>query len=133
MSNMEFALYRIWVSALLIFSILLSAVFWMWLLALVTQYSLEDQHFRVKVFGVFRIISIPYHEIKEVQVVPWWRILVKDNWGDYFSTLHWSGYEFQRTRVLITTSRSWFRYTVIAPVDSATFAAALSARIPKIM
>lgn len=133
MFNIEYALAPIWGFAIMIFATLLSAVFWMLLFALIIRYSLDEQHLRVKLFGVFCISSIPYHGIKDVRVVPWWRVYWKKDWRDYFLTREWVGYEFRRTRVLITTNRFWFRYVLIAPEDSAAFAAALSARTPKTM
>ena len=131
MSSIEYALAPILGYAIVIFGVSLSAVFYMLLYALIIRYSLDEQHLRVKLFGMFCISSIQYHEIKDVQVVPWWRAYWKPDWHDYFLTRTWVGYEFRRTRVLITTNRSWFRYVLIAPEDSAAFAAALSARIPK--
>lgn len=133
MSNNEYALALTWGIAIIILPILLSAIFWMLLFTLIIRYSLEEQQLQVKLFGMFCISSIPYHEIKDVHVVPWWRIYWKDNWLDYFLTYHWVGYEFRRTRVLITINRPWFPYVLIAPADSTAFAAALSARIPKTM
>lgn len=132
MSDMEYDLAPILGYAIIIFGLILSAVFWMLLFALIIRYSLDEQHLRVKLFGVFCISSIPYHEIKDIQVVPWWRVYWKEKWRDYFLTREWVGYEFRRTRVLITINGAWFRYVLIAPEDSAAFAADLSTRIPKI-
>lgn len=131
MSNIEYDLVPILGYAIVVFGVFLSAVLYMSLFAFMFRYSLEVQQLQVKLFGMFCISSIPYHEIKDVHVVPWWRIYWKDNWRDYFLTYHWVGYEFRRTRVLIITNRSWFPYVLIAPEDSTAFAAALSARVPK--
>lgn len=131
MSNIEYWIALAWGSAIITTGLLLSAVLYMLLYALIIRYSLDEQHLRVKLCGMLCISSIPYHEIKDVQVVPWWRAYWKPDWHDYFLTHTWVGYEFRRTRVLITTNRSWFPYVMIAPADSAAFAAALSARIPK--
>ena len=131
MSNIEYTLALAWGIAIVTVGVLLSTVLWMLLFALIIRYSLDEQHFRVKLFGIFCISSIPYQEIKDVQVVPWWRTYWKANWRDNFRTYNWVGYEFRRTRVLITTNRSWYPYVLIAPADPPAFATALSARIPK--
>ena len=131
MSDMEYALAPIWGFVLVIFTMLVSAIFWIWVSTFVYQYSLEAQHLRVKLFGMFCISSIPYQGIKEVRVIPWWREYWKEDWQHYFLTLHWAGYALRRTRVLIATKRSRFPYTLISPADSVAFSAALSARIPK--
>ncbi len=132
MSNMEYALAPIWGFAIVIFTMLISVVFWIWLSPLIFQYSLDAQHLRVKLFGMFCISSISYQDIKEIRVIPWWREYWKEDWHHYFLTLHWTGYACRRARVLITINGAWFRYVLIAPADSAAFAASLSARIPKI-
>src|SRR5262249_40628568 len=113
--------------------ILLSAVLCMLLFALIIRYSLDEQHLRVKLFGVFCMSSIRFQEIKDVRVVAWWREYWKEDWRDYFLTLSWVGYVFRRTRVLITTKRSRFPYVLISPADSTAFVAVLSAKIPKTM
>jgi hypothetical protein len=131
MTNIDYTLAVTWGFVIVTVGTLLSAVLWMLLFALIFRYSLDDRHLRMKLFGIFCIASVPYQEIKDVQVVPWWRIYWKADWHDYFRTHEWVGYEFRRTRVLITTNRSWFPYVLIAPADPAAFATALSARIPK--
>ena len=131
MSDIEYAFALTRGIAIVTVGILLSAVFWILLFQLIIQYSLDEQHFRVKLFGIFCISSIPYQEIKDIQVVPWWRTYWKANWRDNFRTYNWVGYEFRRTRVLIRTNGSWYPYVLIAPADPAAFAVALSARIPK--
>ena len=131
MPNIEYSLALAGGIAIITTAILLSAVLYTLLFALIIRFSLDEQHLRVKLFGMFCIGSIPYQEIKDVQVVPWWRTYWKADWHDYFRTHGWVGYEFRRTRVLITTNRSWFPYVIIAPADPAAFATALSARIPK--
>lgn len=131
MSDSEYSLALAWGVVIITVGILLSAILWSLLFALIIRFSLDEQHLRVKLFGMFCIDSIPYHEIKNVQVVPWWRAYWKADWHDYFLTRTWVGYEFRRTRVLITTNRSWFPDVLIAPAEPAAFAAALSARIPK--
>ena len=68
MSNIEYTLALAWGIAIVTVGVLLSTVLWMLLFALIIRYSLDEQHFRVKLFGIFCISSIPYQEIKDVQV-----------------------------------------------------------------
>ena len=133
MTDIEYWFALAWGSAIITTGICLSAVLYTLLFALIIRFSLDEQHLRVKLFGMFCISSIPYQEINDVRVVPWWRAYWKENWREFFMTRSWVGYEFRRTRVLITTQSSRFPFVLIAPADSAAFATALSARISKAM
>jgi hypothetical protein len=112
----------------LVVIVLLPAIFGLLLVAWIGRYSLDEHHLRYKVFGLISIRSLPYAEIKNVGVVPWWR---EWNWRECLSTEIWMGNEFRRTRVLITTSRSRRPFLLLSPSDSAAFATTLLATISK--
>ena len=40
---------------------------------LLVRYSFDEYYLRVKLFGIFCIRSIPYCQMMEVRVVPWWK------------------------------------------------------------
>jgi len=92
---------------------------------LLVRYSFNDHHLRVKLFGMFCIRSIPYREMREVRVIPWWKAWVSLEflWAEI-----WPSHIFSREYVLIQTI-TMCRYVFLSPPDPATFATTLSSRI----
>jgi len=96
-------------------------------LMLILRYSLDEHHLRVKLFGMFCIRSIPYHRMREVRVVPWW----KEFSPELFWAERWHSHAFKSECVLITIDNSMCPYVFLSPFDPAIFATTLSSRIPK--
>ena len=84
-------------------------------------------HLRVKLFGMFCIRSIPYRQMREVRVVPWWKeFSLEILWAE-----RWHSHAFKSECVLITIGNSMCPYVFLSPSDPTTFATTLSSRIPK--
>jgi hypothetical protein len=93
---------------------------------LMLRYSFGEHHLQVKLFGIFCIRSIPYCQMMEMRVVPWWKEFSPELlWAE-----RWHSHMFARECVLINTN-SMCPYVFVSPSDSATFATTLSSRIPK--
>lgn len=94
---------------------------------LLVRYSFDEYHLRVKLFGMFCIRSIPYRQMREVRVVPWWReFSLEILWAE-----RWHSHAFKSECVLITIGNSMCPYVFLSPSDPTTFATTLSSRIPK--
>ena len=91
---------------------------------LLLRYSLDEHHLQVKLFGIFRIRSIPYSQMVEVRVVPWWKEFSPGLlWAE-----RWPSHVFARECVLITT-HSMLPFVFLSPSAPAIFASTLSSRV----
>jgi hypothetical protein len=119
-------LFETLASAIVLAAGLTRAVFVFLSFTLLLRYSFDEHHLRVKLLGILSIRSIPYCQMVEVRVVPWW----KGFSPVLFWAERWPSHMFARECVLITMN-SMCPYVFLSPADPATFATTLSSRIPK--
>lgn len=94
--------------------------------ALIFRYSFNERHLAVNLVGLFCIRSIPYSQILDVQVVPWW----KEFSPQFLPAERWPSHIFSRKVVLIVTD-SMCPYIFLSPSAPIIFTQTLASRISK--
>jgi len=95
----------------------------------IIRYSIEEHHLRVMLFGLFSIRSIPYRQMREVRVIPWWKGSLQNSFGQKGGIAIYLSREY----VVIATVNSLCPYVFLSPSAPAIFATTLSSRIAKTM
>jgi len=99
----------------------------MWLLfALIFRYSFNERHLVVNLVGVLCVRSIPYSQIVDVQVVPWW----KEFSSQFCPAERWPSHMFSREVVMIVTN-SMCPYIFLSPSAPIIFAQTLAYCVAK--